>query len=107
MSDGALQVLDGTQLRAVDLSLESDAGLTGAQILDIAHSRASASLFGLSLPQTLTASALTSLRAADVDAFRSTEFGREKASEILRDYITAIADELKGYLSSSADDDAL
>ncbi|RDX85452.1 hypothetical protein CR513_33358 [Mucuna pruriens] len=92
MSDGALQVLDGTHLRGVDLSLR-DGPFTGATILDIAHSRASSSLFGLSLPDSLKASALTRLRAPD--AFLSAEYAADKASAILRDYITAIADELK------------
>ncbi|XP_015968493.1 uncharacterized protein LOC107492041 [Arachis duranensis] len=100
MSDGALQVLDGTHLRDVDLTLppppELHSALSGAYILDIAHSRVSASLFGLSLPQRLTATALTRLPAAsDHHAFRSAEFDLEKASQILRDYVTAIADELK------------
>ncbi|CAJ1961070.1 unnamed protein product [Sphenostylis stenocarpa] len=94
MSDGALQVLDGTHLRGLDLSL-GDGSFTGANILDIAHSRASSSLFGLSLPDSLRASALTRLRASDADAFRSAEFSADKASDVLRDYITAIADELK------------
>ncbi|TKY61390.1 E3 ubiquitin protein ligase DRIP2 [Spatholobus suberectus] len=94
MSDGALQVLDGTHLRGVDLSL-GDGPFTGANILEIARSRASSSLFGLSLPDSLKASALTRLRTHDVDAFRSAKYAADKASEILRDYIAAIADELK------------
>ncbi|KAG4914014.1 hypothetical protein AAZX31_19G229800 [Glycine max] len=95
MSDGTLQVLDGTHLRGVDLSLGDDGPFTGANILDIAHSRASSSLFGLSLPDYLKASALTRLRTPDADAFRSAEYTADKASEILRDYISAIANELK------------
>ncbi|KAJ1413887.1 EF-hand domain [Sesbania bispinosa] len=96
MSDGALQVLDGTHLRNVDLSLaDGDDLFTGTHLLDIAQSRASTSLFGLPLPDALKASALTRLRVPDLDAFRSAEYDREKASEILRDYIAAIADELK------------
>ncbi|KAG5044383.1 hypothetical protein JHK87_008298 [Glycine soja] len=103
MSDGTLQVLDGTHLRGVDLSLGDDGPFTGAKILDIAHSRASSSLFGLSLPDSLKVSALTRLRTPDTDAFRSAYYSADKASEILRDYISAIADELKGLLSSSSD----
>jgi len=95
MSDGTLQVLDGTHLRGVDLSLGDDGPFTGAKILDIAHSRASSSLFGLSLPDSLKVSALTRLRTPDTDAFRSAYYSADKASEILRDYISAIADELK------------
>ncbi|XP_020213502.1 uncharacterized protein LOC109797778 [Cajanus cajan] len=94
MSDAALQVLDGTNLRGVDLSLP-DGSFSGVKILDIAHSRVSSSLFGLSLPDSLKASALTRLRTPDVHAFRSAEYAEDKASSILRDYITAIADELK------------
>jgi len=101
MSDAALQVLDGTQLRGLDLSL-GDGSFTGAAVLDIAHSRASSSLLGLSLPDSLKASALTRLRVPDADAFRSAVYDSDKASDVLRDYITAIADELKGLLSSSA-----
>ena len=97
MSDGTLRVLDGMHLRAIDLSLpERDASLTGAQILDIADSRASSSLFGLPAPENLRDSALTRIYAGDIKTFRSTDFGREEASQILKDYITAVADELKG-----------
>ncbi|QCD77642.1 uncharacterized protein LOC114188852 [Vigna unguiculata] len=94
MSDAALQVLDGTQLRGLDLSL-GDGSFTGADIIDIAHSRASSSLFRLSLPDSLKDSALTRLRTPDADAFRSAVYAADKASDVLRDYITAIADELK------------
>ncbi|KAK7332870.1 hypothetical protein VNO80_29626 [Phaseolus coccineus] len=94
MSDVALQVLDGTQLRGLDLSL-GDGSFTGAAILDIAHSRASSSLLRLSLPDSVKASALTRLRSPDADAFRSAVYAADKASDVLRDYITAIADELK------------
>ncbi|KAK7397305.1 hypothetical protein VNO78_18473 [Psophocarpus tetragonolobus] len=95
MSEGPLQVLDGTQLRGVDLSLRHDAPFTGANILDIAHSRLSSSLFGLSLPHPLKASALTRLHTSDVEAFLSAQYSSDKASDVLRDYIAAIADELK------------
>ena len=107
MSEGALQsqfhILDGTQLSAIDLTLtHSDTVLTGSQLLDVAHSRASASLFGLALPPHVTANALTRLRATnvdvDVDAFCSAQFALENASHILRDYIAAIAHELKGLI---------
>lgn len=103
MSDPTLQVLDGTQLAGLDLSL-GDGSFTGAQIIDIALSRASSSLFRLSLPDSLKASALTRLLTpdADSDAFRSAVYAADKASDVLRDYITAVADELKGLLSSSA-----
>ncbi|KAJ7973479.1 Calcium-binding EF hand family protein [Quillaja saponaria] len=96
MSDGALTVVDGIQLRAVDLSLpESEISLTGAQILDLADSKASSSLYGLPLPENLKASALSRIGTEDVVAFRRKEFSTEEASEKLRDYVNAIADELK------------
>ncbi|KAM1135232.1 hypothetical protein ACFX13_045071 [Malus domestica] len=57
MSDGVLTILDGSHLRAVDLTLpETDASLTGAQVLDLAVSKAFSSLFGLLLPLILTES---------------------------------------------------
>ncbi|KAI9084875.1 hypothetical protein K1719_033281 [Acacia pycnantha] len=97
MSDGALRVLDGTHIQAVDLSLpEPDVIFSGAQILDIADSRASDSLFGLPLPELIRASALSRIVANDADTFRSSEFTKDKASEIFKDYIAAITDELKG-----------
>ncbi|KAK4282884.1 hypothetical protein QN277_014209 [Acacia crassicarpa] len=97
MSDGALRVLDGTQIEAVDLSLpEPDVIFSGAQILDIADSRASDSLFGLPLPELIRVSALSRIVANDADTFRSSEFTKDKASELFKDYIAAITDELKG-----------
>ncbi|KAM1248266.1 hypothetical protein FF1_044244 [Malus domestica] len=55
MSDGVLTILEGSHLRAVDLTLpETDASLTGAQVLDLAVSKAFSSLFGLLLPLILT-----------------------------------------------------
>ncbi|XWS57678.1 hypothetical protein CRYUN_Cryun09bG0194000 [Craigia yunnanensis] len=99
MSEGSLTVLDGTRLRSLNLSLpELNGSVTGVQLLEIADSKASSSLFGLSLPQNLKASAISCVIAgADDDdvTFRQTEFDREKASKVLCDYISAIADELK------------
>ncbi|KAA8544923.1 hypothetical protein F0562_019682 [Nyssa sinensis] len=94
MSDGGLTVLDGTHLRAVDLSLqESEDIVTGAQLLELAESRASSALFGLSLPECLKSSALKRL---DIDSvsFRREEIDRDQASSKLKKYVTAIADEL-------------
>ncbi|ONI04840.1 hypothetical protein PRUPE_6G342700 [Prunus persica] len=96
MSDGALTVLDGNHLRAIDLSLpEAEVSLTGAQVLDLADSKASSSLFGLSLPQSLKSSALKRISLQDDDVFRLKELDREQALKVITDYITAIADELK------------
>jgi hypothetical protein len=109
MSDGGafqLQILDGTNLRDLDLSSTLfDRPVTGAQLLDIAHSRASLSLFDLPLPDPLKTSALNRLRRSNSDAepvlSLQAEYEPAKASEILKLYIAAIADELKGLLSIS------
>ncbi|KAG4111488.1 hypothetical protein ERO13_D13G107900v2 [Gossypium hirsutum] len=100
MSESGLTVLDGTHLRSFNPSLpELNGSVSGAQLLEIADSKASTSLFGLSLPQNLKASALSRVIArpgdhADV-TFRQTELDKDKASKFLSDYISAIADELK------------
>jgi len=107
MSDGGafqLQILDGANLRDLDLSSTVfDRPVTGAQLLDIAHSRASLSLFDLPLPDPLKASSLNRLRSSNSDAepvlALQAEYEPAKASEILKLYIAAIADELKGFLS--------
>lgn len=98
MSDGGLTVLDGSQLRAVSLSLPSSDGssVTGAQLLDFAESKVSESLFGFSLPDTLKSAALKRLSVADDLNFRREQLDRENASIILRNYVAAIADELQG-----------
>ncbi|KAM4119492.1 hypothetical protein ACJW30_03G063900 [Castanea mollissima] len=102
MSDGALTIVDGTQLRAADLTVvaaEDDADLmTGAKVLELAESRASTALFGLSLPQTLKSSALQSINLNhedDVVSFRQTHLSYDQASLKLNRYLTAIADQLK------------
>jgi hypothetical protein len=101
-SDGSfqLQILDGTHLRDLDLSLTVfDPPVTGAQILHIAHSLASPSFFDLPFPDPLKTAALNRLNSNsnDGEPFLSTETEYEplKASEILKHYIAAIADELK------------
>ncbi|KAM1470683.1 hypothetical protein ACFXTH_041231 [Malus domestica] len=77
MSDEVLTVLNGSHLRAVDLTLpEADASLTGAQVLDLAVSKAYSSLFDLSLPQSLKSSALRRIGLQDDDVFRSAELDR-------------------------------
>ncbi|KAL9331772.1 hypothetical protein ACSQ67_001382 [Phaseolus vulgaris] len=101
MSDAALHSERNAQFRSLNLSL-GDGSFTGVAILHIAHSRASSSLLGLSLPDSVKASALTRLHAPDANAFRSAVYAVNKASDVLSDYITAIADELESLLSSSA-----
>ncbi|XVF06309.1 hypothetical protein REPUB_Repub06bG0036300 [Reevesia pubescens] len=99
MSEGGLMVLDGSHLRSLNLSLpELNGAVTGAQLLEIADSKASSSLFGFSLPQNIKASALSRLIAANGDddvTFQEKELDGEKASKVLSDYIFSIADELK------------
>ncbi|CAJ2631493.1 calcium ion binding protein [Trifolium pratense] len=102
MSDGSsfqLQILDGTNLRDLDLSLiVFDRPVTGAQILHIAHSQASPSFFDLPFPDPLKTAALNRLNTnSDAEPFLSTETEYQpiKASQILKLYIAAIADELK------------
>ncbi|KAJ0014507.1 hypothetical protein Pint_20504 [Pistacia integerrima] len=101
MSDGGLTLVDGTQLlRSLSLPLalpDSDAAvLTGAHVLDFADSKASSSLFGLSLPQNLKSSALKRAAVSDDDVtFQSKELDRDHASKLVTNYLTAIADVLK------------
>lgn len=97
MADGDLQVLDGTQLNAADLSLPefSDAGeIAGVRVLEIAGSRVSECLRGLSLPENLKSSALQRLNI-DIADFVGQQLDKEKAQSFLRSYITAITDELR------------
>lgn len=98
MSDGVLTVLDGTHLRAANLSPpDSNVALTGAELLDLADSTVSSALFGLALPQTLKSSALRRIGIRDNDdVFRRTELAPDQASQTIKLYIAAIADELQG-----------
>ncbi|KAK2970766.1 hypothetical protein RJ640_012308 [Escallonia rubra] len=95
MADGGLTVIDGSQLRSVDLSLpESAATLTGARVIELAESTASSSLFGLALPETLKSAALLRLNI-EAGSFSGTELDRDEAAARLKDLVNAIADELK------------
>ncbi|XP_021891282.1 uncharacterized protein LOC110809698 [Carica papaya] len=73
--------------------------MTGAQLLDFADSKASNFLCGLPLPQHLKTAGLSRLSSssspADDFTFRSTVFTPDQASQKLKDYFAAIADELK------------
>ncbi|EXB93238.1 hypothetical protein L484_024582 [Morus notabilis] len=97
MSDGVLTVLDGTHLRATNLSPpDSNVALTGAELLDLADYTVSSALFGLALPQTLMSSALRRIGIRDNDdVFRRTELAPDQASQTIKLYIAAIADELQ------------
>ncbi|XP_043692034.1 uncharacterized protein LOC122642589 [Telopea speciosissima] len=95
MADGGLAVLDGSSLRAVDPRLpETDDPFTGTQVLEIADSQVSSFFFGLSLPHNLKATALKRINV-DIDNFPETELDREQASSKLKDYVIAIASELR------------
>ncbi|PIA31599.1 hypothetical protein AQUCO_04900121v1 [Aquilegia coerulea] len=95
MSDGGLTVLDGTILRDIELRLpDTNGAVTGAELLSIAETETSSSLFGLSLPETLKSNALKRIHIDAVN-FSSKEFDKEEASSLLKDYVIAIADELK------------
>jgi len=105
MCDVGITVLDGDTLRSLHVSLREDTvSLTGAQVLDLAESEASRSLLGLSLPQHLKSSALRRMNIDGVDDdgvdddvdFRRKELSPEEASRKLNEYLSAIADELKG-----------
>ncbi|XP_027107389.1 uncharacterized protein [Coffea arabica] len=97
MADGGLTILDGNQLRAVDLSPPSpDGAVTGAQLLELAESRVSASLFGLALPENLKSAVLRRLEIGDdFSSFSAKELDRENASSFLQNYVSIAADELK------------
>ena len=103
MSDGVLTIVDETQLRAMDLTVvtaEDDADLmTRAKVLELAESRATSALFGLSLPQTLKSSTLQSINLNDEDdvvSFHQIHLSSNQASLKLNHYLTAIVDQLKG-----------
>eukprot|EP00268_Persea_americana_P027026 TRINITY_DN26545_c0_g2_i1.p1 TRINITY_DN26545_c0_g2~~TRINITY_DN26545_c0_g2_i1.p1 ORF type:complete len:335 (+),score=72.67 TRINITY_DN26545_c0_g2_i1:90-1094(+) len=95
MLDGGLTVLDGTLLRASVSHLPNPNGaVTGTKLLAMAESAASSTLFGLSLPENLKSVALKRINA-DAVSFGLTEVDEEKATSILRNYVIALADELK------------
>ncbi|KAL2455382.1 calcium-binding EF hand family protein [Abeliophyllum distichum] len=98
MSEGGLTILDGTQLRSVELSLppvEGSGLITGAEVLELAESRASLALHGLALPESIKSAAFQRLGVSDGAAFRTTEFDYAKAQSILQTYVSAISNELK------------
>ncbi|KAI3448683.1 hypothetical protein Pfo_005348 [Paulownia fortunei] len=98
MADGGLTILDGALLRDADLSLPApppDTVITGAEVLELAETKASLSLHGVVLPETLKSSALQRLGVSDAAAFRTNKLDYSDASLTLRNYISAIADELR------------
>lgn len=95
MADTGLTILDGAQLKEADVSLP-DTAITGAEVLELAETRASLSLFGYVLPENLKLSALRRIGVSDATEFRSKKLNHSDASSTLRNYIAAIADELRG-----------
>ncbi|GAB2287423.1 hypothetical protein Dimus_021800 [Dionaea muscipula] len=96
MAQGGLKLIDGTQLRTSDFSLpDTDGYISGARVLELAESRSSQSLYGLSLPENLKSSALKRLDIIDLVTFRGQKLAADDASRVMTQYITAIADELK------------
>lgn len=105
MAEGGLTILDGAQLREVDLSLPAqspDAKITGKEVLELAETIASFSLYGVVLPETLKSSALGRIGVPDAAAFCTEVLDRSDASSILQRYVSAIADILRGDLSVSS-----
>ncbi|KAK6911400.1 hypothetical protein RJ641_023493 [Dillenia turbinata] len=96
MAEGGLTVLDGTTLKSISISLpESQNSITGAELLELADCKASSSLFGLSLPETIKSSSLGRINIDDDVNFSCTVLDRDRASDFLQHYISAISDQLK------------
>ncbi|GLT47187.1 hypothetical protein SLA2020_209000 [Shorea laevis] len=97
MAEGGLTVLDGTALRSLAVSpIELNGVITGANLLEIADTKASQSLFGIQLPQNIKNSALARVVGCDYDStFRRTELTAKQASKTFSDYLSTIADQLK------------
>ncbi|XP_057798316.1 uncharacterized protein LOC131014373 [Salvia miltiorrhiza] len=98
MAETGLTIFDGSQLSDADVSLPPpppDTAITGAEVLELAETRASLSLLGFVLPETLKCSALRRIGVSDTLGFRSKKLDYSDACTSLRNYISAIADELK------------
>ncbi|XP_030473149.1 uncharacterized protein LOC115690811 [Syzygium oleosum] len=93
---GGFAVLDGAQLGGdIDLSLPDHGGgaLIGAQVIELAESRVSDRLYGLALPENIRSRALG--RVGFGGGFREAELDGDQAAEKLKEYVAAIAGELK------------
>ncbi|GLT63623.1 hypothetical protein SLA2020_361760 [Shorea laevis] len=97
MAEGGLTVLDETALRSLAVSpIELNGVITGANLLEIADTKASQSLFDIQLPQNIKNSALAHVVGCDYDStFGRTELTAEQASKTFSDYLSTIADQLK------------
>ncbi|KAK4424730.1 hypothetical protein Salat_1666600 [Sesamum alatum] len=98
MLHGGLSILDGTLLREADLSLpppQPGRLISGGEVLQLAENRSSLSLHGVVLPEIIKSSALLRLGLSDAAAFRTKELDCSDASSTFRNYVSAIADELR------------
>ncbi|XP_030534777.1 uncharacterized protein LOC115743917 [Rhodamnia argentea] len=94
---GGFAVLDGSQLGDIDLSLPDHpaSALTGAQVIELAESKVSDRLYGLSLPETIRSGALGRVGCVDGASFQGAKLDGDQAVEKLKEYVAAIADQLK------------
>ncbi|KAK9735313.1 hypothetical protein RND81_04G198000 [Saponaria officinalis] len=93
MSDGGLQVLDGAPLTAACHPPHFSAANAVDDVLAIVETRVSEVLHGVSLPASVK---LSALKRVDVESRdRQQQLDREQAEVLFRDYVSAIADELK------------
>lgn len=91
-------VLDGTELRDLDLRLPvPDGPVAGAMALQLAESEASTRLFGISLPENIRSTALRTIREADDLDFLSEVFHDSDAlRSLIQKFLLVVADQLKG-----------
>ncbi|XP_074323922.1 uncharacterized protein LOC141660835 [Apium graveolens] len=94
MAERALKVIDGASLRSADLTLpDLTTSLFGDQIVKLVLSAVSASLSGLTLPESLVSSALQSLNVGE--SFPIKEFQADVAFAVAKELINAIAHQLE------------
>lgn len=98
MADEGMVVLDGTELRDLDLRLPvPDGPVAGAMALQLAESEASTRLFGISLPENIRSTALRTIREADDLDFLSEVFHDSDAlRSLIQKFLLVVADQLKG-----------
>ncbi|XP_039114314.1 uncharacterized protein LOC120249748 isoform X2 [Dioscorea cayenensis subsp. rotundata] len=97
MADEGMVVLDGTELRDLDLRLPvPDGPVAGAMALQLAESEASTRLFGISLPENIRSTALRTIREADDLDFLSEVFHDSDAlRSLIQKFLLVVADQLK------------
>lgn len=108
---GGLVVIDGEQLRIITtdpnfspFSEEADL-ITGDRILKIVESSVKLPLYGLSfssLPRSFLSAAIDRIgRGLETESFSSKEFSKEEGLKIVREYISALADQFRGTYSDT------